>query len=236
MTDFGADESFASSVKKLKEHYGIEAPESAVRQTTQRHGQIMLESEQLQQRLPDGGVELLIAEMDGSMVPIVSIAEPEDVDSTEDKRKLRKLDWKEARLAMVRRPEEVSKLYNATMAGVERAGEQLLDLVIEQGGGKQTRIHCLGDGAAWIVGQVKEKFGEQASYLVDFYHMSGYLAAAAKPIAGAQEQGWLRQQQQRMKEMSSDFRIPYLLDAFRPYLLGPMIGGWDEANSRIATA
>lgn len=58
----------------------------------------------------------------------------------------------------------------------------------------------MGDGAGWIVGQVKQKFGEQARYLVDFYHMSGYLAAAAKPIAGAEEQVWLRQQQQRMKE------------------------------------
>lgn len=34
MTDFGADESFEKAVGKLKEHYGVDVPVSAVREVT----------------------------------------------------------------------------------------------------------------------------------------------------------------------------------------------------------
>jgi hypothetical protein len=34
MTDFGADESFEKAVGKLKEHYGVEVPVSAVGEVT----------------------------------------------------------------------------------------------------------------------------------------------------------------------------------------------------------
>ena len=37
MTDFGADEAFAGAATKLKEHYGIEVPVSAVRGFTEAH-------------------------------------------------------------------------------------------------------------------------------------------------------------------------------------------------------
>jgi hypothetical protein len=41
-------------------------------------------------------------------------------------------------------------------------------------------VHALGDGALWIGAQVERCSGAQATYLVDFYHVSDYLGAAAK--------------------------------------------------------
>lgn len=46
--------------------------------------------------------------------------------------------------------------------------------------------------------QVEERFGEQADYLVDFYHVSEYLAKAAEAIA-TEPQRWRSRQQQRLK-------------------------------------
>jgi len=46
MTDFGADESFEKAVGKLKEHYGVDVPVSAVREVTLQHAaQMALEEE-----------------------------------------------------------------------------------------------------------------------------------------------------------------------------------------------
>jgi len=42
MTDFGADHSFMAATAKLKEHYGIAVPASAVRDITEDHGATML--------------------------------------------------------------------------------------------------------------------------------------------------------------------------------------------------
>jgi hypothetical protein len=40
----------------------------------------------------------------------------------------------------------------------------------------------LRDGAPWIAAQVEDQFGAQGSYLLDFYHVCEYLAAAATAI------------------------------------------------------
>jgi hypothetical protein len=45
MTDFGADEAFAGAAAKLKEHYGIVVPVSAVRGITEEQGATVLAQE-----------------------------------------------------------------------------------------------------------------------------------------------------------------------------------------------
>jgi len=59
----------------------------------------------------------------------------------------------------------------------------------------------VGDGAPWIAKQVKKNFGQQGSYLVDFFHVCDYLSAAAQGIKPepAQQQAWLSLQKERLK-------------------------------------
>jgi hypothetical protein len=64
--------------------------------------------------------------------------------------------------------------------------------------GPQTVVHGVGDGASWIVQQFGEQFGPAGRYLVDFYHVSEYLAAAASKIAPAAPERWRRRQQGRL--------------------------------------
>jgi len=202
ISDFGADDAFEVTSKKLKEHYGIEVPISAARAITLRHGEAINEEQEsgLESELGEGGVEQLIVETDGSMLPTVSIAPPEGAKSSKDGRKRRKLEWKEARLCLARDPIKVTPRYAAIMGEVEEVAAVLLDCVIIAGGGLGTHLHCLGDGAPWIANTVKDKFGAQATFLLDFYHLSDYLAGAANVIAGTEKQEWFTQQKQRMKE------------------------------------
>jgi hypothetical protein len=184
----------------LKEHYQIEVPVSASRSTTQRHAQAMLERQELRVKPDRQGVRQLIGEMDGTNVPVVIIPEKSKGNRAIDRRKLRQVGWREARLCLARRPESVTARYRATMGGVDEAGKQLKACFVEAGGGDCSRLHCVGDAAGWIINQVKQRFRDRASYLIDFFHVSEYLSAAAEEIAGDKKQGWLNRQQEKMKE------------------------------------
>jgi len=186
--------------KKLKEHYQIQVPASASRMITQGHAQGMLRRQELTSKTSRRGVPQLIAEMDGTNVPVVIIPEKTGGNAIKDLRKLRRVGWREARLSLARRPESIKAVYRATMGGVEEAGKQLKDCFVEAGGGDCSRLHCVGDAAQWIINQVEQCFGEQASYLIDFFHLSEYLSAAAAEIAGDKKQEWLNRQQEKMKQ------------------------------------
>jgi hypothetical protein len=195
LTDFGADSSFAKAAGKVSEHYGVEVSISAVRRATEKHGYLMQMDSEVEARMPEQGVKELIAEMDGAFVPIVEMREGEG-----DQRKRRECKYLEARLCLAGQVGSVQRRYRATLGKVEEAGRNWKVCVVEAGGGENTRLHCVADGAKWIVLQVAEQFGERAGFLVDFYHLSEYLGLAAGAIAGSEAKGWLRKAQQKMKE------------------------------------
>ena len=200
LTDFGADAAFGKVPEKVKEHYGVEVPLSAAQTITEQHACRIRQQEVLLEQLPRGGVGQLIGELDGSFVPIVSVAAREDSSAPQDGRKRRQLSWREARLSLAREPDKVDGWYRVTLGGPERAGELFVDCVIRAGGGQATKLHFVGDGAPWIVNQIKQRFGPLAEYLIDFYHLSDYLSGAATQIVGPQQsKEWLHAQQQRLK-------------------------------------
>jgi len=192
--DFGADSSFAAAVEKVREHYGVEVSASVVRAVTQGHGAAMQMETEVAVRLPREGVRELIAEIDGTLLPVVEVGA-----AAGDKRRQRLCKWQEARLCLAGQAQSRRRRYAATMGTVECAGRQWKACVAAAGAGQQTRLHCVGDGARWIVAQVRAQFGGQATFLVDFYHLSEYLGAAATAIKGPAAKSWLEAQQARMK-------------------------------------
>jgi hypothetical protein len=216
MTDFGADGAFVGAAAKLKEHYGIEVPVSAIRWFTEEHGAAMRTQEKQKRDWPDrAGVPVLIAEMDGSMLPVVEVAEPVAGEAPVDRRKTRQVSWKEARLALAHAPGSVTPVFGATLGSVEEAGERLAVCALETGAGSQTRIHGVGDGAVWITEQMEAQFGSQAEYLVDFCHLCDYLSAAADRIAGNDKPAWM---EEKKKDWLKDNRWKDVLQALRPFL------------------
>ena len=210
IVDFGADHAFGRVPQKLEEHYGIEIATSTIQALTEKHANRMYEQEKEAQTIPKKvGCAVQIGEMDGSLIPIVSVDE-----EAEDSRKNKTLSWKEARLSLVHEKGSTSPKFGAVFQGsVDDAGQCLLNSAILAGFGTQTHLHAVGDGAPWIADQVEEKFGSQGSYLVDFYHVCEYLAEAAK-CANGNEKSWQEIQKNALKNNEYETVISNL----KPYL------------------
>jgi hypothetical protein len=169
----------------MQEHYGLSIAASSARKITERHAHSMRELENTVLHHNQVSKPILLAETDGSMIPIVNSV-PQDLLSDYDKRKYKMHSWKEARLSLVRAIGSTSPIFAATMDSVQTVSQQLKTCAKRIGYDKRTQVHCVGDGALWIAQQVEEAFGSQAKYLVDFYHVCEYLAKAA-PACGSME-------------------------------------------------
>ena len=200
---------------KLVEHYGIVLCESTIRHITEGHAQAIFEAAQRGNPIrpcPLSISAVIIVEMDGGMVPIV---EPDT--ASPDQRKGKKLNWKEAKICLAHPKGSKTLAYGGTLQGdVNTAGEQLLACAIQAGFGRHTHVHAVGDGAPWIADQVEDQFGAQSSYLLDFYHVCEYLAAAAARIVdGAPARtSWMTVQKERLKTQQAK----QVLQALQPHL------------------
>jgi hypothetical protein len=199
IVDLAADQPFARARAKLLEHYGFEIGESTIQRITFAHAQAMYEVRHEDLEFPEGpGLSKpTIVETDGGMVPIV-----EPGRDAKDKRKAKKLSWREAKLSLAHAQGSRTPVYAGSIeGGVEEAGRQLLSCAVRAGFGANSRVHAVGDGAPWIVGQVEQRFGDQGAYLVDFYHVCEYLAAAAETVAPAADARkiWMETQKDALK-------------------------------------
>lgn len=189
MTDFGAEESFLRAAQRLEEHYGLRINSEAIRQQTFHHGKAIAAIE------PEAAVaaKTIVTQMDGSLIPVVQPA------PSGDKRKGKTLAWREVRVCCARAVGQAHRLYGATLGSLESCSLLWEQTVRQAGLTARTHVHGVGDGAPWILDKFQENFEQQGEYLLDFYHVSEYLAAAAKVIGGEKKaRGWLRRQQGRL--------------------------------------
>jgi hypothetical protein len=158
------------------------------------------------------GCEQQIGEIDGCMLPIVTITTSEG-----DKRKQKTLNWQEARLALVHEKDNVKPKFDATFnASVDEAGQALFNCAVAAGFGEKTHLHAVSDGAFWIMDQVTTKFGTQASYLVDFFHVCEYIAAASKTCNPNNHREWAKQQETLLKNNEFEKVIQHLAIHLEP--------------------
>jgi len=212
LTDFGCEHSFAKAAESVQEHYGFEIGASAVRGATLEHAQRarqQLEAGYAQsfRILPKVGAAQVIAEADGTMICTVQAGK---------RAGKRPRDWKEIKLVAAQAHESATTVYAATFTNVEAAGCRLGHCARDAGWGLNSRIHGVGDGAEWIRLQNREIFGEQGTFLCDFYHVSEYLAAAAESSQGQQAARWRRLQQKRLKRGAAEKVIQTLVDYLEP--------------------
>jgi hypothetical protein len=215
ITDFGADVPFGRIPKKLQEHYGITVPVSSAQMITKNHASVIFQQQETQTQIPQtAGVKKLIVQMDGSMIPIVETTNSIRSAQKVDRRKTRTVGWREARLCLARSQGSVKLTFGGTFGTVDEAGDQLVNSAIRAGLGCQTLVHSVGDGAPWIVTQVERGFGQQATYLIDFYHLCDYLAAASERCAPIDPKSWMKRQKLNMKAN----RVADVLLALKPYV------------------
>lgn len=214
ITDFGADLAFGQVNEKLREHYGITVSGNGIRAITLHH------AEQLKQWQAEqlGKIEstakcCVISETDGSMVPIVKTRAAVENEKL-DRRKGKALIYREARLTLAHEKGSVTPTFSATLGNSKQAGEHVLHCVKAVGADEKTKVHCVGDGAAWIAHQIEEQFGANATYLIDFYHLCEYVSAAAPTCSPGHEKMWLDKQKALLKENA----WPHVLLALQPHI------------------
>ncbi len=217
IVDFAADDPFARVALKLREHYGFEIGESTIQRIALGHAQAMFESGRPSADFPKTPSQhkQIVAQIDGGMIPVM---EP-DADRN-DKRKGKKLSWREAKISLAHAKGSRTPVYGGGIeGGVETAGRRLLDCAVRAGFGADSRVHVVGDGAPWIVGQIEQQFGDQGSYLIDFYHVCEYLSPAAKAIApdATAEKAWMEAQKDALKTG----RVDEVLRALAPHREAP---------------
>lgn len=192
MVDFGAEESFARAAQSMQEHYGLDVSVGRVRRHSLNHG---AQLSAMRVPPPKDCAGVVVSQLDGSMIPIVQTSE-----QSPDRRKGKELLWREVRLCVAREKESASAVYGATLGSVGLAGELWRQTAQAAGVGATTKVHGVGDGADWITTQFREQFGEQGTYLLDFWHVSEYLAGAAAVIHPNNPVEWRHRQQGRLLE------------------------------------
>lgn len=195
LTDFGCEHSFLHAAARVKEHYGFEINASAVREATLAHAQraeqlLEKEYEQPFRMLPPVGARHVIGETDGSMVCTVAPG---------PRKSKKPRAWKEIRLTAAQGLGQTETFYGATFGEVDAVGRRWGHCTRRAGWGLNSQIHALGDGSEWIRLQAREVFGEQGTFLCDFFHVSEYLAEAAHTCRAAKPDQWRRTQQERLK-------------------------------------
>jgi hypothetical protein len=167
------------AAQALKEHYGISLSASVINKVTQETG-LAAKVFNAEVAAPSKSADLIVVQIDGSMVPIVEYGEASAEQKAEGMKRKRECFWKEFRLCTASRLGEEKTRYGLTDGSPFEAGCMMYPTAKAEGMGEQTRIHGVGDGAPWIEEQFEEQFGANHSFLIDFYHVGEYLAAAAK--------------------------------------------------------
>lgn len=199
IVDFAADHPFAHVSGKMKEHYGIEVPKESVRLMTESHGKHMKAKEFGSDRQVTAK-EMIIAQSDGCMVPLVEYKEIPQSQINWDQRKHKTYAYRELKLSLAHAKGSVTPIFGGTMGTPAESGKELLTCVQRVGFDQRSYIHGVGDGALWIVNQVEEQFGAQGHYLIDLYHVCDYLVAAGKQCKLTNEKTWLEDQKTLLKQ------------------------------------
>ena len=207
IVDLGAEDSFALATERLLRHHRIELSESTVRKITLRHAQAMYEDKRLDTlngKLPGEGAAVIIAEADGTMLPIVEFDK-----SAEDLRKSRSVKWEETKLCAAVKSGQKQAVYGFGQS-VEDLGIHWAECVQQAGAGVHSDIHVVCDGAPWIAQQAEQCLGQNTTVILDFFHACDYLAACAKSPAFVEDKHWFETQKESLRQGKSAALIAFL--------------------------
>ena len=233
--EFGWGRAFAKAAKQVKEHYGFELPAERIRQTSLEHARRIDEnvlSEGAATVLKSGGTDAVVAQADGSMIRLVQ--------NGRDKkgRRTRQVDWHECRLCAACENGSAQAHYAATFEDVATLGRLWSRCAESANWGTDSLVQALGDGAVWIDHQSEISFGPERWYLIDFYHVCEYLAAASQSCALKETpKRWSGRQATLLKKGKADKVIANLEKSLEPEGTAedeaPVRAAWRYLSNRI---
>jgi len=210
VVDFSSERSINKTATAIKEHYDLELSTSAITKITHVTSK---KAKEFNAEVNDEGkvAEVIVAQLDGSMIPIVEYQEASQEEGTSEGKKKRHCHWREARLCSASLPGGGVKRYGVTIGSPLEAGCMMSQVCQELGMTEDTFIHGVGDGAPWIADQYEEQFGMNHEFYLDFYHACEYLAEAWQAVKRRSSND-LQDLLERWKGMLKESRAEEVID------------------------
>lgn len=198
IADFGLERPFEKASKAMAEHHGLDVGATTVRLRTLASAERMMEWQE--QRLRDApGAEaesqkpLIFIELDGCHLPVVrwmSAGQLNRTDHPPDKL-LPECAWTEARTGTARVAGEVTPLFICRRDEYDELTLRLEGLVNQLGGGLDTQIVAIGDGAVGLKEALQRRF-PNLLYILDRGHLKSHLYAVADALEVEDRTGWVK--------------------------------------------
>jgi hypothetical protein len=222
--DLASDESCGKAVAKLARHHpGVEMERTTALRMLHEHGKAArafiddkLDEARGLAELPPAlrpqGTEELEVQFDGGMIPVATL-EPIEVPEGEEPeltpvrglpKRRRECRWEEAKVGLVQKPGEVSRLYSVQpTSGLEKSFDDLFALACMKGWSEETQVRGLADGARHIRPRMEEAFDVgDFQFILDRPHCKEHLSSAGEalePTTGVPAQQWAAEVLKKME-------------------------------------
>lgn len=194
LTDFGAEESFGQAAIRFEEHYGWEIGRTTVLRVVEARAEQVeqyvserLETEEKKFEEPMAkrpGEERLLVEVDGCEIRTGVLKEKEGEERTkvrQIKTRQREESWRDVRVGLARRFEEVEKTYVAKMDKYPEVMGQLFSAAVERGLSERTEVYAVGDGGNGMKEELSVQF-VKLHYILDEPHLKEHLNETAEAM------------------------------------------------------
>lgn len=205
LTDFGAEESFAQAAVRFQEHYGWTIGRTSILRLVEHHARraesfvaARLQEQAVAFEQPEAvrpSVDAMLAELDGCEIRTGTLGAA----GTDEKTPVRKLprrrraeQWREVRVGLVRRLDEVERTYVARMDEYPAVVTQLFQAAVGRGLGSQTTTVAVADGGNGLREELAAQF-PNLHFIYDRPHLKGHLneTADAMGLDQDQRQAWV---------------------------------------------
>lgn len=214
LTDFGAEESFGQAATRFAEHYGWEVGRTSVLRLVEgiaNEAEVFVK-EQLQAARAEfdqplatrPGCDRMLVELDGCEIrtgELVEMSGRERTPVRQQKRRRRKEEWRDVRVGLARRPEEVERTAVAYLGPYSEITDQLFSAAVGRGLSSRTKVIGVGDGGNGLREALAEKFPGMR-YILDQPHIRSHLYETAEALEYREDlrEAWVKERLDLMDE------------------------------------
>ncbi len=212
LTDFGAEESFGQAAKRFEEHYGWSIGRTTILRVVEARAE---EAERyVADRLARGkrafdeplaerpGAEKILAELDGCEIRTGKLVAAEEGGKTAVRRlpaSKRPSEWREVRVGLARRLDEVEPTYVARMSEYPEVVGQLFAAAVDHGLSSRSQTIAVADGGNGLREEIEVQF-PNTRFILDRPHVVEHLyeGADAMELKEPERHGWVERQLDRI--------------------------------------
>lgn len=205
LTDFGAEESFGQAATRFAEHYGWEIGRTNVLRVVEHHAaeaeayvaeRLATEAACFEQ--PIGvrpGADEMLVELDGCEIRTGTLVPGNSVEKTpvrQAPKRRRVEEWRDVRVGLTRRLDEVERTYVARMDGYPAVVSQLFQAAVGRGLSSRTTTVAVGDGGIGLREELAAQF-PNLRFIYDRPHLREHLyeTADAMGLRAQQRETWV---------------------------------------------